>query len=156
MHISARMIMAALLIGMGLATPKSVAQQTPATPDSGGKASQDASGPNPNAAGIYHPGKGVTPPAVIYSVDPQFTEAARKKKLGGTCIVSMIVDTRGTPQNVQIVEPIASPDPKLQSVAEGLNENAITAARQYRFKPGTYQGKPVPVEIKVEISYRIY
>jgi TonB family protein len=68
----------------------------------------------------------------------------------------MVVDTNGTPQNVQVVESIASSNPKLQSAAKGLDENAIKAAKQYRFKPGTYRGKPVPVEIKVEINYRIF
>jgi TonB family protein len=113
--------------------------------------------PNPDASGIYHPGKGVTPPRIIYSVDPQFTDNARKKKLGGTCIVRMVVDTTGAPQDVHVVKSIAEGvPPKLRSVAQGLDEKAIEAVKQFRFKPGIYQGKAVPTEINVEVNFRIY
>ncbi len=164
MQLSARMIMALLLIGLGLTSSDSsgsaklmpkVAQQKALIPDGANK--QDAATPNPDASGVYHVGNGVTAPQAIYSVDPEFSDQARKKKLGGTCIISMVVDATGTPQDVQVSKSIASTvGPKLQSAAKGLDENAIKAAKQYRFKPGTYQGKPVPVEIKVEINYLIY
>ena len=168
MHLSAKMIMLIVFIGLGLTTvdssgschpTQSVAQQAAIAPDANGQepsVTSPPSSPNPDASGIYHGGKGVTPPLLIYSVDPEFTDKARKKKFVGTCVLSMVVDTNGTPQNVQVVESIASSNPKLQSAAKGLDENAIKAAKQYRFKPGTYQGKPVPVEIKVEINYRIF
>lgn len=154
MHLSAKMAIALLLFGLGLTTPVSAGsskpvqtspQQTATTPD------------NPDASGKYHIGDGITAPHLIYSVDPEFTDNARKKKLGGTCIVSMIVDVSGTPQNVQVFKSIASTvDPKLRSAARGLDLNCVEAAKQYRFKPATYKGKPIPVEIKVEINYRIY
>ena len=60
------------------------------------------------------------------------------------------------PQDVHVVKSIAESSPKLRSVAQGLDANAVNAAKQYRFKPATYQGKPVPYELKVEINYRIY
>lgn len=162
MHLSTRTILVLLLV-LGVTTPDSsgssmptqeVAQQRATTPDTDG---QEAPRPNPDASGIYHGGKGVSPPEIIYSVDPEMTDKARQKKLSGTCVVSMIVDVSGTPQNVQISKSIGSAvDPKLRSAARGLDENCVKAARQYRFKPGKYQGKPVPVEIKIEINYRIY
>lgn len=65
----------------------------------------------------------------------------------------MVVDSGGTPQDVHVVKSIAESSPKLRSVAQGLDANAINAAKQYRFKPATYQGKPVPYELKVEINY---
>lgn len=154
MHLSARMVMALLLLILGANPMQGIPQQTATTPDTNG---QEASAPNPDASGIYHGGKGVTPPLLIYSVDPEMTDKARQKKLSGTCVVSMIVDISGTTQNVQISKSIASAvAPKLRSAARGLDLNCVEAARQYRFKPGTYQGKPIPVEIKVEINYRIY
>lgn len=165
MRISATMI-TALLIGLGLAASHASAsskpaQQAAATP--GPTTGQEPpvtpppSSPNPDASGIFHVGKGVSPPRVIYSVDPQFTEKARQKKLSGTCVVSMVVDRTGTPQDVQISKSIESAvAPKLRSSARGLDENCVEAAKQYRFKPGAYKGKPIPVEIKVEINYRIY
>jgi hypothetical protein len=85
-----------------------------------------ASGPNPDAEGVYHAGAGVTPAHVIYSVDPEFSDKARKKKLGGTCVIGMVVDTRGTPQDVHVVQSLAEGvAPKLRSAAQSLDEKAV-------------------------------
>jgi TonB family protein len=131
----------------GTASAKTAGQQTAAPP----------SRPNPDASGVYHPANGVTPPQVIYSVDPEFTEKARKKKLGGTCTVGIVVDANGVPQDVHVVKSIAeSVSPKLRSVAQGLDANAVEAVKQYRFKPATYQGKVVPTEVKIDVNFRIY
>jgi TonB family protein len=162
MHLSAKMIMA-LLIGLALTTSDSsgssnptqgIPQQTATMPDTNG---QETSSANPDASGIYHGGKGVWPPQIIYSVDPEFTDKARQKKLSGTCVVSVVVDRTGRPQDVHVVRSIAAYlPPKFHSAAIGLDENAVIAAKQYRFKPGTYKGKPVPVEVNIEITYSIY
>jgi len=167
MYKSARMISVMLLMGFGImasGSPRPVqegAQQGPATPEKTGgqEASSTDSTPrlNPDASGVYHAGPGVSVPRVIYSVDPEFTDQARKKKLSGTCTVGMVVDTKGTPQDVHVVKSIAEGmSPKLRSAAEGLDANAVNAAKQYKFKPAMYQGKAVPYELKVEVSYRIY
>jgi hypothetical protein len=59
--------------------------------------------------------------------------------------------------DVHLVRSIAERAPaKLRSVAQGLDDNAVKAAKLYRFSPATYQGKPVPFATKVEISFRIY
>lgn len=163
MHLSTRTILVLLLV-LGVTTPDSsgssnpihaIPQQAATAPDHTN--GQEASSPNPDASGRYHLGNGVSPPQVIYSVDPEMTDKARQKKLSGTCVVSMIVDISGTPQNVEIAKSIATTAaPKLQPVARGLDLNCVKAAKQYRFKPATYKGKPIPVQIKVEINYRIY
>jgi TonB family protein len=113
--------------------------------------------PNPDGSGKYHIGDGVSAPQIIYSVDPEFTDQARRKKLSGTCVIGMLVDVAGTPQHVHTVRSMAaSAAPKLRSAASSLDANAVKAAKQYRFKPATYQGKAVPVETTVEINYRIF
>ena len=160
MHLSTRTILVLLLV-LGVTTPDSsgssnpmhgTPQQTATTPPTDG---QEA--PSPNASGIYHGGKGVWPPQIIYSVDPEMTDKARQKKLSGTCVVSVVVDRTGRPQDVHVVRSIAAYlPPKFHSAAIGLDENAVIAAKQYRFKPGTYKGKPVPVEVNIEITYSIY
>jgi len=67
------------------------------------------------------------------------------------------VDSRGNPQDVHVVKSIAeSVPPKLRSDAQGLDEKAVEAVRQYKFKPGEFQGKAVPVETTLEINFRIY
>jgi protein TonB len=71
---------------------------------------------------------------------------ARRIKFQGTCVVALIVDTRGNPQRVHIVGHLGM----------GLDEKAVAAVKQYKFKPATLEGRPVPVEVNVEVDFRIY
>jgi len=105
----------------------------------------DHSGPDEN--GIYHSakGNGVTPPRLVRAPDPPFTEAARALKYQGVVIVGLVVDTSGRPQAVHITRPLGM----------GLDENAVASVSQYQFKPAIYQGKPVPVQICIEVGYAI-
>jgi TonB family protein len=147
------MIWALLLMGLGMmvsgpsgaAKPVQETQQpkTAAPQENAGKeTATPAPGPNPDAEGVYHAGAGVTPAHVIYSVDPEFSDKARKKKLGGTCVIGMVVDTRGTPQDVRVVQSLAEGvAPKLRSAAQSLDVKAVEAAKRYKFKPAMYQGK---------------
>ena len=168
MHRRAWMITALLLMALGTARPSASAsarpiqetgqRETSASLKTAGQDTATASSrPNPDASGRYHIGDGVSAPQVIYSVDPEFTDKARKKKLSGTCTVGLLVDATGMPQDVHIVKSAAeSVAPKLRSAARSLDEKSIEAVKQYKFKPAMYQGKPVPVETSVEIAYRIY
>jgi protein TonB len=38
----------------------------------------------------------------------------------------------------------------------GLDEKAMEAARQYRFKAATENGKPVAVYLNVEVNFEIF
>jgi periplasmic protein TonB len=96
--------------------------------------------------GLMHLGGGVSAPTLIYSPDPEFSDEARRAKYQGICIVGLIVDTLGNPQTIHIVRPLGM----------GLDEKAIEAVRQYKFKPAMYKGKAVPVEINIEVNFRIY
>ena len=64
----------------------------------------------------------------------------------GIVLVNLIVDTRGMPQNVHI----------LRGVGMGLDEKAVDAVRQYRFKPAMESGHPVPVQVNVEVNFQIF
>jgi periplasmic protein TonB len=96
--------------------------------------------------GLYHVGGGVAAPQLISSVDPEFSDEARRAKFQGVCVVSLVVDAQGNPQRVQVV----------RHLGMGLDQRAVAAVRQYRFKPATLQGKPVPVEVNIEVNFRIY
>jgi TonB family protein len=170
MRRSARMISASLLMGLGMtvsgasvsAKPVQESQQpkTAAPQENAGKGSSPANPtprPNPDASGIYHVGNGVTDPQVIYSVDPELTDKARKKKISGTCTIGLVVDIKGNPQDVHLVKSIAETvPPKLRPDAQSLDEKAVEAVKQYKFKPGVFQGKAVPVGTTLEINFRIY
>jgi periplasmic protein TonB len=96
--------------------------------------------------GIYHVGGGVSNPILIYAPDPQFSDEARRAKYQGVCVVGLIVDATGDPQHVHIVRPLGM----------GLDEKAMEAVRQYKFKPAQFRGKNVAVEVNIEVNFRIY
>jgi protein TonB len=96
--------------------------------------------------GIYQVGGGVAAPQLIFAPDPEFSDEARRAKFQGICVVSLVVDAQGKPQRVQVV----------RHLGMGLDQKAVDAVNQYRFKPATFQGKPVPVEVNIEVTFRIY
>jgi protein TonB len=97
------------------------------------------------------------PPKLVSSVDPEFTEQARRKKLEGVVVVALTVDTAGNPQDVRVARSLAQDvSNKYKKIALGLDANAVAAVKQYRFQPGQFQGKPVPVEIEVRVNFRIW
>ena len=96
--------------------------------------------------GIFHVGGGVSPPRVIYQVDPEFSEEARKAKYQGTCTLMLVVDTAGRPSRIRVAS----------SLGMGLDEKAIEAVKQWRFEPSMKDGHPVNVEIAVEVEFHLY
>jgi hypothetical protein len=113
--------------------------------------------PNPDASGKYHVGDGVTTPKITYMVEPEFSDKLRKKKISASCVVGLTVDADGNPKDVHVVSSIPSLDDKrLHAVAIELQDSCIKPVKQYRFEPGLFQGKPVPVEINVEINFQIF
>ncbi len=95
---------------------------------------------------FYRIGGKVSAPVVLYSPDAEFTDEARRAQYSGVCIISMIVDALGMPQNVQVVKPLGY----------GLSEKAIEAVIRYRFKPAMRNGEPVPVMVAVKINFHLY
>jgi TonB family protein len=96
--------------------------------------------------GIFHVGGGVSPPRVIYQVDPEFSEEARKAKYQGTCTLMLVVDASGHPSNIRVAS----------SLGMGLDEKAIEAVKNWRFEPSMKDGHPVRVEIAVEVEFHLY
>ena len=116
-----------------------------------GVASAMASGievvtPANGAQAIYTVGKDATAPQLTFQVDPQYTQAAREAKVSGECIVAAVVDAKGVPQDVHVTKGLR-PD---------LDANAIAAVKQYRFRPGLHNGKPVQVQLSVAVNFQIF
>ena len=115
------------------------------------------SAPNPDATGKYHLGDGVSPPKLLSAPDPAYTNEARRKKVQGVTVVSVTVDTSGNPQDVAVARSMSEDvSKKYKQIAVGLDKSAVEAVKQYRFQPGQFQGKPVPVEIQISVNFRIY
>jgi TonB family protein len=113
--------------------------------------------PNPDADGKYHVGDGVTGPILIFSVEPEFSERMRKQKVYGSCIVSLTVNSDGSVNDVHLLTSTPDlSDKKIRAAVMEMQNNCTKAVKQYRFTPATYQDKPVPVEMKVEISFIVF
>jgi TonB family protein len=101
---------------------------------------------NVPAEKVYKVGGDVSAPVLVHSVDAEFTEKAKRAKHEGVSVVSCVVDSQGMPQRVHTI----------RKLGMGLDEKAIDAVRQYRFKPGLLNGKPVAVAITIEVNFRLY
>lgn len=87
------------------------------------------------------------PPRLINHVVPQYPEEARRTVNQGLCLVSIIVDLNGFPQDMKIV----------RCTFPAFAQSSLDAVSQYRFEPATNKdGKPVAVKINVEIDYHLY
>jgi TonB family protein len=118
-----------------------------------------------NGEPVRKVGGGVAAPVPIYQVEPQFTPEARKAKAAGMVVVQLIVDGQGLPQDVHVIRgfgigPDGKPDPKMKKAArasaEGMNQNAVNAVKQYKFKPAMEDGKPVAAQINIEVNFKIF
>jgi periplasmic protein TonB len=116
-----------------------------------GLGSGDGSGLGPGSGGNTGGGPrriggGVSAPILIYSVEPEFSEEARKAKVAGNVLVNLWVDTNGNPSHVHVI----------RGVGMGLDEKARDAVLQYKFKPAMENGHPVLVELNVEVNFQIF
>lgn len=67
-----------------------------------------------------------------------------------------MVDADGMPRDVHVAKSTADgAKEKNRAAALTLDETAIEAVQQYRFEPATYEGKPVPIELRVIVKFRI-
>jgi len=96
--------------------------------------------------GIMSVGGGVSAPQVIHSVDAEFTDEARQANFQGSTSIKLIVDSQGNPQDVRLVNHLGM----------GLDEKAIAAVKQYRFKPAMYEGHAVSVQIVIDIDFHLH
>ncbi len=81
-----------------------------------------------------------------YCPDPEFTDLARKLKLTGTVLVTVIVQADGTPDDIELV----------RGFGFGLDEAAIEAVTQWRFHPaGEAAGNPFATKTTIELTFRI-
>jgi len=117
----------------------------------GGIGSGEGGGVGPGSGGgygggVFKVGGGVSAPKALDTPDPEYSEEARKAKYQGTCILWLIVDQNGRPQDIKIA----------RSLGMGLDQKAIEAVRHWKFEPAKKDGHPVAVQINVEVNFRLY
>jgi TonB family protein len=97
--------------------------------------------------GVYRPGSGITTPRVLREVKPQYTPDALRAKIQGEVWLDCVVTPTGDVGNCDIVR-------SLDGVF-GLDQEAIKAAKQWRFTPGTKQGVAVPVLVTISMGFTL-
>jgi TonB family protein len=89
---------------------------------------------------------GVTPPRAIYAPDPEYADAARKAKILGTVVLSLVVSAAGLPEHIRVAK----------SLDPGLDQEAVDAVKKWKFEPAMRSGKPVAIAIAVEVNFKGY
>ena len=97
--------------------------------------------------GVFRPGNGVETPRLLREVTPRYTAEAMRAKVQGVVLVEAVVLSDGSVGDVTVVR-------SLDKVF-GLDEEAIKAARRWRFLPGTRFGEPVAVLVTIELTFTL-
>jgi TonB family protein len=96
--------------------------------------------------GVFRVGGGVSAPRALDTPDPEYSEEARKAKYQGTCVLWLIVGPDGKPRDIKVA----------RALGMGLDQKAIEAVRNWKFEPAMKDGRPVAVQINVEVNFRLY
>lgn len=90
-------------------------------------------------------GDGVTRPEKVSGAPPAYTEEARKARVTGVVILEAIIDEQGDVTNINV----------LKGLPMGLSEAAVEAVRTWKFKPATFEGRPVKVYYTLTINFQV-
>jgi TonB family protein len=107
----------------------------------------DAAAAALRSSGVAHYKRDPTmqPPQVIKHADPRYTEIARRLGYSGDLLIDLVVTEQGLPDAIHIQRPAGL----------GLDEQAVKAVSQYRFKPAMKNGQPVKVELSINVRFDI-
>ena len=100
-----------------------------------------------SGGGAFRPGNGVETALLLRQVRPHYTAEAMRAKVVGDVVVEAVVLPDGSVGDVTVIRSL---DPVF-----GLDEEAVKAARQWRFQPGTRFGDPVAVLVTIVLEFRL-
>ena len=86
------------------------------------------------------------PRGALYTPDPSYSDAAREARYQASALLWLVVGTDGLPAEIRIQRPAGM----------GLDEQAIGVVQNWRFEPAKKDGEPVPVQIWVEVSFKLF
>ena len=96
---------------------------------------------------IYSPGDGVSLPQVTKQVRAEYTQEAKDNRIAGRVGLEVVVLSDGKVGDVKVTESL--------DTIYGLDRNAVAAMKQWEFKPGTKDNRPVAVRIHVEMAFTL-
>lgn len=82
-------------------------------------------------------------PKATREAKPQYTMAAMRDRAEGAVLMQFVVEPNGTVRSVRVI----------RSLHPDLDTEAMRATREWRFEPGKFQGKPVPMVVTMEMSF---
>ena len=94
----------------------------------------------------HEPERNVTPPRAIFNPPPEYSEEARKKKIHGTIVLSLVVTTDGTARDIKVEK----------GIGYGLDEKAVETVSRWKFSPALKDGEPVEKQIHVEVDFHLF
>jgi TonB family protein len=94
---------------------------------------------------VYRLGKGMIPPRVLAKVEPAYPREARKAKISGTVLLSLVVGSDGVARDIEVVRHL---DP-------GFDKSAVNAVQGWKFQPAVKDGAPVSVKATIEVNFRL-
>jgi periplasmic protein TonB len=105
----------------------------------------DGNGPSIEGMKIEQLRAGIKPPVLVYKLEPEYSEMARKARVQGTVCVEAIIDGNGQVRGLRIRD----------GLGYGLDEQALEAVKQWRFRPATLDGKPVAIVGAFYLTFRL-
>jgi TonB family protein len=111
----------------------------------GGGVGRKPSVATPSADNVYKIGGGVSQPSILFKVEPEYSEEARKAKWQGTVNLSVVISEFGEPVNLKVTN----------SLGLGLDQQAIEAVQRWVFKPGRKDGQPVAVYATIQVTFKL-
>lgn len=85
----------------------------------------------------------ITPPRLTEVASPYYTDEAKKNKVEGTVTLLIVVDKKGDVIDAKVVK----------GLGHGLDENAVIAVKEWKYKPAQKDGVPVAVKMEVTVEF---
>jgi TonB family protein len=95
---------------------------------------------------VYRVGGGISAPRATFAPNPPYSDLARQAGYNAVVVLWLIVDANGLPERIWIARPAGM----------GLDEQAVHTVQMWKFDPSKKDGRPVSVQINVEVSFRLY
>ncbi len=96
---------------------------------------------------IGPPGNGVSWPRLVRDVKPAYTAEAMRARITGSVGLSCVVDRDGSVRDCRLTRSLDR--------HHGLDEEALRAARQWRFVPARRLDEPVPVRVTIDMAFSL-
>ena len=95
-------------------------------------------------AGYEHVTKGIKPPKATHAPDPDYPKIPPDAEPRGVVVMLIGINTKGHVELVHV----------LRASNEAFQDSAVSTVKTWKFSPAKKDGKPVPVQITVEMHFQ--